>query len=110
MRARLTIRAIRHTFRMPLRKRQRRGLEAAIARPYRDYLQTPEWAARRARALKNARYRCQTCGNGGALHVHHRTYARRGAERNADLTVLCADCHELFHERSRLADGGRADV
>lgn len=76
--------------------------------PYRDYLQTPEWADRRSGALRRARYRCQTCAEGGKLHVHHRTYVRRGAEYSSDLIVLCADCHRLFHERRSLADGGRA--
>ena len=49
--------------------------------PYRSYLQTPEWQAKRGRALQRAGYRCQVCtGSGGPLDVHHRTYARRGAE------------------------------
>lgn len=76
--------------------------------PYGEYLRTPEWQQTRQGALKRARFMCQTCSSSGELHVHHRTYARRGAEYNSDLIVLCADCHEAFHERRQLAEGGRA--
>lgn len=76
--------------------------------PYRDYLKTPEWSAKRADALRRSLYRCQTCAVGGELHVHHRTYARRGDELASDLVVLCADCHRIFHEHRSLADQGRS--
>jgi len=76
--------------------------------PYREYLLTAEWQARRKEALRRAGYRCQTCAEPGKMHVHHRTYVNRGAERPSDLIVLCFKCHELFHENRRLADGGRA--
>lgn len=85
-------------------------LLALRSMPYRDYLQTQEWAARRAAALKRARHRCQTCGGDGLLNVHHRTYARRGNELNADITVLCRPCHALFHGNATLAERGRADA
>ena len=68
--------------------------------PYQEYLQTPEWQARRKDALQRAEYRCQTCNaSDRILDVHHRTYERRGHEKPSDLTVLCRDCHELFHQR-----------
>lgn len=76
--------------------------------PYRDYLQTPEWQATCKGALHRAKYCCQTCASKGELHVHHRTYARRGHEWSSDLIVLCAPCHSLFHQNARLAEGGRA--
>lgn len=43
--------------------------------------------------------RCQICNVGDDLQVHHRTYVRFGAEWPGDLTVLCADCHQLYHGR-----------
>lgn len=76
--------------------------------PYAEYLRSPEWKARAARARREAGYKCQVCSSGGELHVHHRTYVRRGSESAKDLTVLCASCHELFHANGRLADSGRA--
>ncbi|MDF1599690.1 hypothetical protein PZ895_07860 [Mesorhizobium sp. YIM 152430] len=87
--------------------RQRRETELRTM-PYQEYLRTPEWAARRKDALRRARFHCQTCAGGGQLHVHHRTYVRRGAEHSSDLIVLCADCHDLFHKHGKLANGGRA--
>lgn len=98
-------------FTAPLRD-QYRAKQARVnvlrAMPYREYLHTPEWKSRAERAKRAAGFRCQTCASTGQLHVHHRTYARRGEEWNKDLTVLCADCHELFHKNGKLADKGRA--
>lgn len=78
------------------------------AMPYREYLRTPEWKRRAEQAKRAAGFRCQTCASAGRLHVHHRTYARRGEEWNKDLTVLCAECHELFHAHGKLAENGVA--
>jgi 5-methylcytosine-specific restriction endonuclease McrA len=73
--------------------------------PYQEYLQTPEWQARRQRHLRSAGYRCQLCNTGDrSLHVHHRTYERRGDERWADLLVLCSDCHAKHHDRLGVID------
>ena len=69
--------------------------------PYREYLQTPEWRSRREQMVQEVGYRCQLCNRSGkTLHVHHRTYERRGDEANKDLIVLCADCHKRFHDES----------
>lgn len=70
--------------------------------PYAEYLQTEEWATKRAQAVERAGWRCQVCNAGGRLHVHHRTYERRGNEEPGDLTALCEQCHDLFHRHSRL--------
>ena len=66
--------------------------------PYAEYLQTPEWFAKRTAALRRAGYRCQLCNRTGRLEVHHRTYERRGNEAPEDLIVLCEGCHEVFHQ------------
>ena len=71
--------------------------------PYGDYLQTDHWKIKREEALFAAIYRCQVCNRGQRLHVHHRTYERRGCELLSDLTVLCEDCHELFHNHRTLS-------
>lgn len=72
--------------------------------PYREYLQTPEWQQTRIACLKRARFRCQVCNTGEqTLNVHHRTYERRGYEENADLIVLCHECHQIFHDKGELA-------
>jgi hypothetical protein len=70
-----------------------------IGMPYAEYLKTPHWQEVRESALKAADYRCQVCYSPDRLHVHHRTYDRRGRELLSDLTVLCADCHGRFHDK-----------
>jgi len=64
---------------------------------YQAYIQSPEWRERRTVAIQGAGGRCQLCNRSDALHVHHRTYKRFGAEMEDDLTVLCKRCHEHFH-------------
>lgn len=78
-----------------------RGRELAEM-PYKDYLLTPEWQARRLAKLKSAGHRCMVCNGERDLNVHHRTYARRGVEHPSDLTVLCEECHLLFHGKGHL--------
>lgn len=70
---------------------------------YADYLQSPHWKTTRAAAIVRAGGRCQVCNATGTLHVHHRSYLNKGHEQPGDLTVLCENCHRLFHEHGRLA-------
>ena len=67
--------------------------------PYTEYLLSSEWRARRLEALKADGNRCRLCNSPGPLHVHHRTYERRGFELPEDLTVLCEPCHSAHHGR-----------
>lgn len=87
----------------PRERRPRRARSARAAElqtmSYEDYLNSPEWQARRTVALQLADYRCQACNAaGGVLDVHHRSYDRRGEEGHADVIVLCRDCHTAFHD------------
>jgi len=71
--------------------------------PYSKYLKSEHWQERRLRHLRSAGFRCQLCNDKDtSLHVHHRTYARKGCERYSDLIVLCEECHRLFHDRQNL--------
>lgn len=72
------------------------------AMSYTDYLRTDAWRRRRDRAIKRAGGRCQFCNSAQRLEVHHRTYERLGREANGDLTVLCHDCHEWFHQKRKV--------
>lgn len=65
--------------------------------PYEEYLNTSEWAEKRAQALDHAKHRCQVCNSPDGLQVHHRTYENKGDEQPEDLTVLCGQCHSLYH-------------
>jgi hypothetical protein len=70
---------------------------------YQEYLNTPEWRAKREWALERAGRRCQVCNSAGQLHVHHRTYENLGHELPADLTVLCEGCHGLYHGKRHVS-------
>jgi hypothetical protein len=98
-----TVRQQSSAMTFPLVGAERAGELAAMRYP--DYLETPEWQARRKIMLRLAGYHCQVCNRDRSLHVHHRTYERRGREDPADLIVLCDECHDLFHKSGRLADG-----
>jgi hypothetical protein len=67
---------------------------------YRLYLRSPLWRIRRRIWIIRAGGRCQNCRSRRQLTIHHRTYARLGHERYADITVLCWPCHQR-------ADAGR---
>jgi hypothetical protein len=66
---------------------------------YAEYLLTPEWDAKRRRALSLAGHMCQHCfARDAELHVHHLNYnSFRGEEKDSDLTVLCKKCHRKEH-------------
>lgn len=70
--------------------------------PYKEYLYTYHWQRLRKLKLSEVDYRCQVCYNNQHLQVHHRTYERLGNEKLTDLTVLCDECHKLFHENRKL--------
>ncbi len=82
------------------------GAEMEREQTYSEYLASEEWQTRRKAALQRAGRRCQLCGasEGAALHVHHNTYARVGAEQPGDLIVLCSDCHGTFHRERELSE------
>lgn len=84
--------------------RARQRVHELRTMPYLEYLQTPEWQERRKAALKRAGYSCQVCNRRRELHVHHRTYERRGEELARDLITLCDDCHALYHGKGLLAE------
>lgn len=81
--------------------------------PYKDYLQTDHWKRIRNSMLMLNGARCSglPCGSGDSfwgggehmLHVHHLSYKNRGAEKYADLALVCDDCHAAIH-------AGRKDI
>lgn len=75
------------------------SIETRLDLGYTEYLQSPEWRQRRVFMLDRFNHRCQVCNANSILQVHHRTYERLGHERIEDLTVLCRECHRIFHEQ-----------
>lgn len=66
---------------------------------YDAYLHSQAWRNRRLAAIEAAGGRCQLCNSPDNLEAHHRTYVRFGRELPGDLTVLCGECHQLYHGR-----------
>lgn len=61
------------------------------------------WHNIRKAALERDGYRCVTCNSTEGLNCHHRTYERWGREWLEDVSTLCRECHEVFHEERRAA-------
>ena len=74
------------------RRRIQRGGPRATGRPAASL---EEWAAIRRVVIRRARWRCQACGRGNALEVHHVVKrAQGGSDFDLDrLVALCRSCH-----------------
>lgn len=70
---------------------------------YQEYLDSEGWKAKRDMVRQYWDNRCALCNAEGELHVHHRTYERRGNERLTDLILLCKDCHSKFHDKGAVS-------
>lgn len=81
---------------------KRDQIAALKSMPYPEYLKTEHWISTRTKAIARAHGHCQICNDSRSLHVHHRTYERRGEELPEDLTVLCSKCHEIFHKNGKV--------
>lgn len=71
---------------------------------YTEYLESPEWASKRADVLERDRYTCQFKFRGctrRAVQVHHLTYENVGNEPLEDLISVCIHCHEIVTAESR---------
>ena len=75
-------------------------IAVAIRRmPYVDYLHTRYWRLVSLQVKHDAGCRCELCGSGGGLVVHHRGYRDLGYDMyHIDgLQCLCQRCHERVH-------------
>lgn len=70
---------------------------------YRHYLNSPEWAEKRAAVLKRSKGICEGCLAEPATQVHHLTYDHIYDELLWELVAVCRRCHEKAH----FIDGGR---
>lgn len=68
---------------------------------YKEYLKTEHWQEVRELKLQSVNYKCQICNSNKELSIHHRSYENLYDEQNhlEDLTVLCKECHGLYHDR-----------
>ena len=69
--------------------------------PYDEYLKTKHWLTLREKVHKRANGKCEYCRFGRPMYaVHHKTYARLGAELLADLEAVCHKCHKFRHYKT----------
>jgi 5-methylcytosine-specific restriction endonuclease McrA len=48
--------------------------------------------------MKRDGWKCQVCGSGRNLHVHHKQLrSQQGGDEESNLITLCAGCHEGLH-------------
>lgn len=69
---------------------------------YNQYLESPEWQAKRDLVLKRDWYQCQAQLDGctkAAEHVHHLTYTHLFNEPLFELVAVCRSCHDQIHGR-----------
>ena len=67
------------------------------SKEYNEYMNSPQWAAKRLKVLKRDGHKCTNCGAEFNLHIHHLTYIRFTHENLKDLTTLCYVCHKAIH-------------
>lgn len=68
-------------------------------------LQDERWLLRRRSAIARVGSKCQECGKGGRLEVHHLYYVkgkRVWQYPYKALKVFCRSCHEKWHKYNRL--------
>ena len=65
------------------------------------------WDRLRLSVLDAAGWRCERCGNGPPLEVHHRDCDRSNNDP-ANLEALCSGCHLWEHDRLRDRPKARA--
>jgi|GEM_PF-3771603 len=63
-----------------------------------DYYHSREWEQLRSQARKRAKYKCERCGRGGKITVHHIVPRELGgSDILENLISLCTHCHDYVH-------------
>jgi hypothetical protein len=72
---------------------------------YEDYLNSPEWSAKRQACYQIHGTNCADCNLNFATDIHHRHYETLGDENpESDIVPLCSDCHKARHDSGDLMD------
>ena len=70
---------------------------------YKKYMGSKDWVEKKLWILEKRGNSCEVCHTIGEvrnpIQVHHNNYENVGSEGLEDLSVLCRDCHWLFHEQ-----------
>lgn len=77
---------------------------------YAEYMQSPEWAAKRLAAIKHYGAICQWCRDliTGTIWMHHRRYTHLGNEPMEDLAPVCEDCHPQADDERMIESAARS--
>jgi 5-methylcytosine-specific restriction endonuclease McrA len=65
---------------------------------YLRHIRSSRWRNMRRDMARLRNHRCERCGRGPPLHLHHKNYDRLGRELISDLEILCCECHERADE------------
>ena len=81
----------------------KRKKQQAVLGPYEDYLRSDYWMRLRESVYRRDRT-CRVCNSDEDLQTHHRSYKHKGDfnKERKDLTLLCKECHELYHENKEI--------
>jgi hypothetical protein len=79
---------------------------------YRAYLASSWWKNRKRDYYATHERECAGCGGAESIVLHHKTYARLGAELDDDLVSVCGLCHKRIHlhHKANRADGLAANT
>lgn len=72
-------------------------IQLLIDLSYKRYLKTKYWDMVRDTMHEHIGKKCEICGNGKNIHVHHFNYENLGKETFNDLACLCEGCHFAMH-------------
>ena len=64
---------------------------------YLKYLESDEWAKIKVDLIELNDGKCERCGSGKKLQVHHLSYDNLYFEEPDDLILLCSKCHMIEH-------------
>lgn len=67
---------------------------------YHEYLNSPEWKAKRQAILKRDGNKCVISGCTTNLNVHHITYDNIGDEPDYDLLTVSNEVHQIIHDET----------
>lgn len=76
----------------------KRQVENELSRQnYEEYIQTPQWKAKRGLVITRCKNVCEGCHAMPVHQVHHLTYDNFGDELLFQLVGLCVGCHDKCH-------------
>lgn len=71
---------------------------------YEQHIRSARWKNMKRDFRKLRGNKCERCGSGHNLELHHKTYERLGHELIKDLELLCSGCHSVADQERELAN------